>query len=274
MKTEMINFRLPSDLASALKRAAADDLRSTHSQGILYIRQALIAEGRYQPDSPSRAMREAGPTRARAVGTVDRQSALAVPIGLPRPSTRAEPPSGVRLGAIIAAIGVEVRAEQNRPLGKNQILLRLMIEQKFPGVTDLSSARAIGLDAWVAAGARPGLIGVLFPGDRAAVEAAKKAQNRAQMDRQIAAGSDNKRFIAEKGIYGRGAVNFRHVMAKQFPGLSPEEAFAKGPEAWLAGGVSEDTARRLFGDEVGVEARRRSLARSNQRKQEKASAAA
>lgn len=171
----------------------------------------------------------------------------------------------MRVGAIIAAIGVEVRSEQNRPLGKNQIWLRQLIESTFPDVTDLSSARAIGSDAWIDAGARPGLITVLFPGDRAALEAAKKAQNRVQMDRQIAA-TDVRRFIKEKGIYGRGATNFRRVLAEHFADMSPEEAFAKGPEAWLAGGISEDTARRLFGDDVGDEAKRRTQARSNAKK--------
>lgn len=193
------------------------------------------------------------------------QRALVAPPKLPRPPTRQETPSGVRVAAIVAAIAVEVRAEQNRPLGKNQIWLRELINSTFPDVSDLQTARAKGAGAWIEAGARPGVIGVLFPGDRGAMKAATQAQNCVQMDRRIAA-TDIQRFIKQKGIYGRGATNFRQVLEEHFTGMSPEEAFAKGPDAWLAGGISEDTARRLFGDNVGDEAKRRATARGNAKK--------
>ena len=91
-------------------------------------------------------------------------------------------------------------------------------------------------------------------------------QNRAQMDRQIAAGGDVTRFISGKGIYGRGAVSVRALLAQYFAGMSPEEAVAMGPDAWLAAEVSEDVARRIFGDEVAAEAKRRTQARSNSKK--------
>jgi hypothetical protein len=48
--------------------------------------------------------------------------------------------------------------------------------------------------------------------------------------------------------------------------MSPEEAVAMGPDAWLAAEVSEDVARRIFGDEVAAEAKRRTQARSNSKK--------
>jgi hypothetical protein len=200
------------------------------------------------------------------IGAVDGPRASKASPKPPRPPTSAEPPSGVRVAAIIAVIGIEVRAEQNRPLGKNQIILRQLIESTFPDVTDLGSARAKGPAAWIEAGARPGVIGVLFPGDGAALIGAKKMQNRAQMDRQIAAGGDVTRFISGKGIYGRGAVSVRALLAQYFAGMSPEEAVAMGPDAWLAAEVSEDVARRIFGDEVAAEAKRRTQARSNSKK--------
>jgi hypothetical protein len=61
-------------------------------------------------------------------------------------------------------------------------------------------------------------------------------------------------------------VTFRRILKEHFAGMSPEEAFAKGPDAWLAAGVSEDVARKLFGDAVADEAKRRTTARSNAKK--------
>jgi hypothetical protein len=268
---DVLNVRLPKDLSAAIKRAAELDERSVNGQVIVYLRRCLITDGHYQSVRPV-VTAEPTPTplsKAAAeplpVAQVVQRAPVATP-KLPRPSTRQETPSGVRVAAIIAAIGVEVRAEQNRPLGKNQIFLRQLIESTFPYVTDLSSARAIGLDAWIDAGARPGLIAVLFPGDRSALGEAKRQQNRVQIDRQMAAGDEVKRFSHAKGLYGRGAVVFRDILAQHFPGMRVEDAVAKGPDAWLTAGVSEDTARRLFGDDVGDEAKRRTQARSNAKK--------
>jgi hypothetical protein len=266
---DVINLRLPADLGAAFRQAAAANERSINGQAIIYLRKGLIADGHYQSSvvaegAKGPAAEPAGVERKLVPMTrALRVAAAASP--KPRPPARPEPPSGVRVGAIIAAIGVEVRFEQNRPLGKAQIQLRELIESTFRDVTDLASARAKGAAAWLEAGARPGMIEVLFPDDRGAMAAAKKAQNRVQRYRGIAV-TEDRRLIAEKGIIGQGASSLRRVLAERFAGLTIDQAVAKGPAEWLEGGLAEETARRLFGDEVGAEAKRRTQARSNQRK--------
>jgi CBS domain-containing protein len=128
--------------------------------------------------------------------------------------------SDVRALAVVAAIDVEVRADLGRPLGG--IIrrdLRHLLAANFPDVTDLRLARMKSPAAWVEAGAGPGLIAVLFPHDRAAVEQAKKQKNAVQMRRRIELGSEIGRFVSDKGIRpGRrelpkrdGAALRRHV---------------------------------------------------------------
>jgi hypothetical protein len=139
-------------------------------------------------------------------------------------------------------------------------------------VTDLASARAKGPRAWIKAGARPGLIEALFPGDREAMEAARKQANRIQMDRRLT--TDVQLFIKEKHINGQGARVLRRLLAGPFAGMTIEEAVAKGPGAWLDAGVGEDVARKIFDEKTAFEARRRANARGNARKRLKEEAAA
>jgi hypothetical protein len=269
----VFGVRMTPSVYERLKARAAMERRSAATLALMLIEDGLdhgetprAAIGqRASPPPPVLPKPAAGPGKLgpplepRPVGRVVQPRSTRLPRGAD---------TSVRVGAVVAAIGVEYRAEQNRPLGKNLVYLGHLIESDFSDVTDLSSARAKGAAAWIKAGARPGLIGVLFPGDRGALEAAKQAQNKVQMDRRIDAGSDDRRFVAEKGIYGMGAVVLRRILAEHFPDLTIEEAVAKGSDAWLAAEVSEDTARRLFGDKVGDEAKRRATARANQRKQQ------
>jgi hypothetical protein len=268
VKTELINFRIPEDLAAALRRAAADNIRSVNAQGVFYLRQGLTAEGRYQSEAPTTGHASPGRTglsKAAQGGerATDRQRVSIAPPMLPPGSQEA--PSAARVEAIIAALEVEIRHEQNRPLGSNAAMLRKLLPTTFPDVSGLQSVRAKGLAAWIDAGAGPGLIGVLFPNDPEAVTWAKKQKNAVQMDRRIAEGPELKRFIADKGIKGRGAVNLRNVL-EQFDGMTIAEAVQQGPLAWLDAGIGEDCARKIFDETTAREAKRRATSRGNVQK--------
>lgn len=261
-KNYVINLRLPPDIGESLKRAADMNERSFNALAAIYLRRCLIEDGYYQPTGAATAAPTAAP-------------AVLLPVrGTPRHHTPAASPKPPRLPAdaasaarIVARITEEIRAETGRPMSSNKGYMRQIIESgAFPDVVDLSSAKAKGAAAWIEAGARPGLIEVLFPADPNARLAARRQQNRDQMDRKLDAGSDDMRFVVEKGIYGRGAVVFRRILAEHFPGLPIEEAVARGPAAWLEAGVSEDTARRLFGDAAGAEAKRLAVQRGNANK--------
>jgi DNA-binding XRE family transcriptional regulator len=80
VKTELINFRLPDDLAAALKRAASDELRSINGQGVYYLRKGLLEAGRYLPGNADVA----------PAGQVADPPSPAVPAAVPTPSA-AEP---------------------------------------------------------------------------------------------------------------------------------------------------------------------------------------
>jgi hypothetical protein len=61
-------------------------------------------------------------------------------------------------------------------------------------------------------------------------------------------------------------VNLRTLIAQHFAGMSIDQAVRQGPEVWLDAGVGEDVARKLFGEQAALEARRRANARGNAKK--------
>jgi hypothetical protein len=195
-------------------------------------------------------------------------SAPPVPPPAIRPIRSKDPPSDVRVSVVIAAINAEVRCEQQRALGGiiQRDLRRILKIEPFTDVADLGSARAKDPDAWIAADAGPGLIGVLFPNNRDIVARAVTRKNRVMMDLRLARyGTELQKFGASVGISGRAAVNLRNTL-QHFPGMSIEEAVRQGPAAWLDAEVSEDVARKLFDERTAMEARRRGNARSMAKK--------
>jgi hypothetical protein len=244
VKTELINFRLPGDMAAALKRAASEDLRSINAQGVYYFRMGLVAESRYPPGNG---------------GVVP----VARPMAVPTPEPDQKPPSAaaetrLETSTELQAIGVvttineELRRDGHSPLtGHTYKAICRLLSTEFKDVRDLAAARAKGSTQWLDAGALPGLIRALFPDDLGAIAMAKKTQNAVQMQRKIATGSEVRQFISAKGIV---------------PGMSPTEAVQRGPQAWLDAGIGEDNARKLFDEQTAVEARRRANARGNAKK--------
>jgi hypothetical protein len=264
VKTELINFRLPEDIAAALKRAASEDLRSINAQGLFYIRSGLLAEGRYHAGNGSAAEPVARLVAVPAPVTVltpapDRPAAA--------PKTDLETQTEMQARGVVATINEELRQEGHRPLtGNTHGELGDLLSTAFKDVRDLAAAREKGATKWLSAGAKPGLIHALFPDDRGAVEMAKKAQNAVWMKRRHDLASDLQRFIYDKGILGRGATALRRILDQRFPGMTPEEAVKQGAEAWLDAGVGEEVARKLFDKRTADEARRRATARANAKK--------
>jgi hypothetical protein len=196
----------------------------------------------------------------------DAPPARTAPNGAKPPAPEQTPPQRL-MAAVIATIAAEVRHEQNRPLGSAARNLPALLDTPpLVDVTDLHSARAAGIDAWVSAGCGPGLIAILFPDDSAAIRRAKQRQNKLLSEQRRSRGPQSRQIAARFGVVGSGAVALDKLMAGPFAGMTIEEAIAQGPAAWLEAGVTEGVARTLFNEPTAAEARRRSDARDNARR--------
>jgi hypothetical protein len=267
MKTPSSDFhmRFPPSVFEQVKQRAAKNRRSIHSE-ILFIVEAAIE------DDP-------GPTPApRAIAQpprpIVRPPAPTIAAQPPSAATRAAPLSNPPTAAmerqaigVTATINEALRHDGLSPIGgPTHVAICRLLATTFPDVRDLAGARALGAEAWLSAGASPGLISRLYPDDKGALQIAKRAKNAVQMNRKLEHGSELQRFISENGIVGRGAVNLRNVLSQHFAGISIDEAVQQGSDAWLDAGVSETVARQIFGEQAALEARRRAYARGNAKK--------
>jgi Arc-like DNA binding domain len=260
--TSDFHMRFPPEMFERVKQRAAKYRRSIHSEILFIVEAALEADA--QPAHARQAIVQ--PPRP-----IARPPAPAIAARPPGAATRAatSPTSAPAAGMERQAIGVaatineELRRDGLSPIsGPTHVAICRLLATTFPGVRDLAGARAQGVEAWLSAGAMPGLISRLYPDDKGALAMAKSARNAVQIKRRLELGSELQRFIAEKGIAGRGAENMRNVL-EHFPGMSPHEAVEQGPEAWLDAGVGEEVARKVFGEDVAKEAKRRGYARNN-----------
>jgi hypothetical protein len=255
---DVLNVRLPKDLSAAIKQAAELEERSVNGQIIVYLRRCLVADGHYQSSAvPARpvvvAPPAAEPLHPTPVAPLPPQPASVTP------QQRRTVPVSVAL----AAIGAGLREEQGRPLGsQNTKTLRIVLEAAFPDVVDLPSARAIGSDAWIKAGAGQALMKLMYPDDPDAAADAERARNADQRARVLRQGGELGQFIAEKKLFAGAAINFRTLMEGRFAGMSIAEAVALGPDPWLDAGVSADVALRIFGERTALEAKLRAQDRS------------
>jgi plasmid stability protein len=271
MKIPPVSFhvRFPPSVFEKLRTQAEQHHRSIAAEILTIVEEAV--EGAPAPAPRSAAL---APTPRQAIVQPLRPIARPSAPAIAARSPGAAPPISAPTAAMERqAIGVAatinedlIRDRINPASGPTHVAICRLLATAFPDVRDLAGARAQGVEAWLSAGATPGLISRLFPDDKGAMAMAKSGLAAIQAARKLEAGSEIGRFIAAKGILGRGAHNLRTLLATHFAGMSIDEAVQQGSEAWLDAGVGEDVARKIFGEPTAIEARRRAYARDNAKK--------
>jgi hypothetical protein len=244
IETKILHCRLlPSIHAAFAARAAAEGKT-------ISVWLAIVAEDSLPPDATE--------ARTAANGANPAQT-----------NATPEPPPRPLAAAIAAAIDAEIHHEQHRILGAagRTALAELLDTPDLSSVTDLRTARAAGIDVWIAAGCGPGLAVRLFPDDPAGTaRRAKQAQNQVQMAQRRAAAPPATQVASRYGIVGRGSAVLDRIMRERFPDMTVDDAVKLGADAWLDAGVTEAIGRALFNEDVAIEAKRRADARGNARR--------